>query len=282
MTLSFLSPSYFLCLAIVVLFLVGVFFLFRKSSQRTKKAVLLVLMLLNVGQHLLKCFVWPHLYGTGFGLSNTAYNVCATLILASPFVLFFGKGAIRDAMVYIGTAGPMLAMVVPYWFQGQPLFQWEVLRFYFCHVLLVATSLLPALWGVYRLSYKRALLVPLFFFLVLIVIVLNHIICYALGLWGEGTDLFAGLYELNPCWLMHPAPPAGFEWAQAALEALTPSVFLGNGTRPYTPLLWYFIPMYLLLSLVAFLLGILFDRKHFAADCKKLAARIRGKKRTAR
>ena len=250
MTLSFLSPAYFLCLAIVVLFLVGVFFLFRKSSQRTKKVVLLVLMLLNVGQHLLKCFVWPHLYGTGFGLSNTAYNVCATLILASPFVLFFGKGAIRDAMVYIGTAGPMLAMVVPYWFQGQPLFQWEVLRFYFCHVLLV--------------------------------IVLNHIICYALGLWGEGTDLFAGLYELNPCWLMHPAPPAGFEWAQAALEALTPSVFLGNGTRPYTPLLWYFIPMYLLLSLVAFVLGILFDRKHFTADCKKLAARIRGKKRTAR
>lgn len=276
MQLTFLSPAYFLCLLLSAGSVTGAYFLFRKSSPVTKRGVLLILMLLNVGQHLGKCFVWPHLYGTGFGVSDTAYNVCATLILASPLVLLFGRGALRDAMVYIGTCGPMLAIVVPYWFHGQSLFQWEVLRFYVCHVLLIATSLLPALWGVYRLSYKRFAVIPFYFFLVLIVILMNYIVCYALGLW-KTDDLFEGLSAVNPCWVMHPAPPDGFEWTQRALEALTFPIFLGNGERPYAPLLWYFIPMYLLLAAIALVFGAIADRKRFMADLRALGARFRKK-----
>lgn len=270
MKLDFLSLPYFACLALSLGFIAIIYLLFRKCSNRTKKIVLLVMMLINIGQHLLKSFVWPHLWGHGFTYSNTCYNVCASLILVSPFVFFFGKGAMRDALVYIGTFGPLLAIVVPFWFDGHNLFEWEVLRFYVCHVLLVATSILPALWGLTKLSYKSFAAVPLCFFALLILIIFNAIVCVTLGLVGNGTaSLFDTLYSLNPCWVMHPAPPKGFEWAGAALEVFSPPIFLGNAERPYTPLLWYAIPMYLLIAILTFLIGILVDRKRFAADLKK-------------
>ncbi len=275
MKLDFLSPGYFLCLALSVGFIVALFFAFRKCSLRVKKVVLLVLMLLNIAQHLLKSVVWPHYFSGGFVFAyhNTAYNICASLILVSPFVLLFGGQKLKDSLVYVGTAGPLLAIVVPFWFDGQPLWQWEVLRFYVCHVLLVATSILPALWGVTKISYKSFLFVPLFFFGLLILIVFNFLVCASLGLVAGKDDLFKALYDLNPCWVMHPAPPAGFAWVQTALERFTPSVFLATETRPYTPLLWYFIPMYLLMAILALLLGLAIDHKRFAEDCARLFRR---------
>lgn len=271
MKLNFLSLPYFICLFLCAVIVAALFFAFRKCPRGVKIAAVLILMLLNIAQHLLKCFVWPHLYGTGFQYHNTAYNVCATLILLSPFVFLFGGQASKDAMLYLGTGGPLLAIVVPFWFEGQSVFSWEVLRFYVCHLLLIATSLLPALWRLHRPSYRSFAAVPLCFFFVLGLILINAIVCAACGLIGSETeDLFTTLYALNPCWAMHPAPPAGFEWVQTALELFTPSVFLGNAERPYVPLLWYFIPMYLLMAVLSLLLGIALDFKRFRKDLGRL------------
>ncbi len=267
MKLNFLSFPYFVCLLLCAGIVVALFFAFRKCPRGVRFGVVLALMLLNIAQHLLKCYVWPHLYGTGFQYHNTAYNVCATLILLSPFVLLFGGQTAKDALLYIGTGGPLLAIVVPFWFEGQSVFSWEVLRFYVCHLLLIATSLLPALWKLHRPSYKSFLTIPLCFFFVLGVIVINAVICAACGLLAGGTrDLFSTLYSLNPCWVMHPAPPAGFEWVQTALEFFSPDLFLGSGDKPYVPFLWYFIPMYLLMAVLSLLLGIALDFKRLKAD----------------
>lgn len=274
MTLSPFSPAYFLCLGVAAALVVGTYFLFRNAAYSIKWCFLMILMLINLGQHIGKSLVWPHLYGTGFGTENTAYNVCALIIYASPFILLFGRGAIRDAVVYIGTAGPLLSMIVPYWFQGQPLLQWEVLRFYTCHVLLIMTSLLPALWGVYRLSWRNFFRIPIFFFLMMAIILINYIILYARGMWGQGLSLFDALLAANPCWVMRPNPPEGYLWAQKAFEALSPKAFLGNAEgRPYLPLLWYAIPVYIGISFSAFLVGIAADRKRFVSDLRALRAR---------
>ncbi len=267
MKLDFLSPAYFLCLGACILFVALIFLLFRKAPRGVRHGVVFFLMAVNIAQHLMKSLVWPHLAGTGFTLQNTAYNVCATLILISPAV-YFSKGVMRDGMVYIGTAGPLLAIVVPFWFQGRSLFQWEVLRFYVCHVLLIATSILPALWGLHKLSYRRFAGIPLFFFGVLILIVFNIVVCYAAGLIDNSRPLFDVLYGNNPCWVMHPAPPAGFEWTQTVLEKLSPPMFLETADHPYLPLLWYAVPMYLGIALLALILGILVDFKRFKADVK--------------
>ncbi len=268
MILDFLSPAYFLCLFGCILLIALIFLIFFKTPRYVKHTVVLILMALNIAQHLMKSLVWPHLWNTGFTFQNTAYNVCATLILLSP-VLYLCKGFMRDGLVYVGTAGPLLAIVVPFWFHGQPLLQWEVLRFYVCHVLLIATSILPALWGLHKLSYRRFAGIPLFFFAILLFIIFNTVVCYAAGLIDNSKDLFDVLYSNNPCWVMHPAPPAGFEWTQTVLEALSLPALLQTAEHPYIPLLWYALPMYFGIALLALLLGILIDFKRFKADVIK-------------
>ena len=274
MKFGYFTPAYFISLGVTVLFVTALYFAFFKCKKGVQKGVVLTLMLLNVAQHLLKSFVWPHLYGRGFAYENTAYNVCAALILLSPFVFLFGKGGMKDFMVLVGTGGPLLALVVPFWFEGKDWLSWEFLRFFVCHVLLVATSLLPALWGLHKLSYRNFWKIPLNFFGVLILIMFNIVVCVCLGLYGNGTEkLFDVLYAANPCWMMHPAPPAGFGWVQTVLEALSPPIFLGGNGRPYVPLLWYAVPMYLVLALAAFALTALIDRKRLAQDVKSLFRR---------
>ena len=177
MKLNFLSPAYFICIGAELLFIAGCFFLLRKRRPAIQKLALLILMLLNIGQHLAKSIVWPHLWGTGFSLINTAYNVCAFLILLSPFALLSKSQGLKDFMTYVGTCGPLLAITVPYWFTGQDLLQWEVARFYVCHDLLIATSVLPALLGLHRPSYKSFWKIPLLFFLMLILILFNDAVC---------------------------------------------------------------------------------------------------------
>ncbi len=271
MKLNFLSPAYFICIGAELLFIAGCFFLLRKRRPAIQKLALLILMLLNIGQHLAKSIVWPHLWGTGFSLINTAYNVCAFLILLSPFALLSKSQGLKDFMTYVGTCGPLLAITVPYWFTGQDLLQWEVARFYVCHDLLIATSVLPALLGLHRPSYKSFWKIPLLFFLMLILILFNDAVCVVLGLAGSGTqDLFQTLDSLNPCMVMHPSFPEGFGWAQKALELFTPAVFLGKNGRPYTPLLWYAIPLYLLMAALGLILGVLFDFKRLRSDVKKI------------
>ncbi len=271
MKLDFLSPAYFICLLLAAAFIVAMYFLLRKAPMKIKKMTLLLLMLVNIFQHLGKGMVWPHLFGTGFGHINTAYNVCAFLILLSPFALFSKNSALKDFMTYVGTIGPSLAIIVPYWFQGQNVFTWEAARFYFCHNLLIATSILPALLGMSKPNYKNFWKISLLFFLMLILIVFNDIVCVSLGWLGNGTEtLFEALYSANPCMVMHPALPNGFGFVLDLIRAFTPAAFWGSAEKPFVPLLWYAIPVFLAIALLAFLFGILFDGKRFREDVKKL------------
>lgn len=269
MKLTFLSLPYFLCLFLSAAFVCLLYFPMRKKLPVVKKLYVLTLMLANIAQHLCKGIVWPHLYDTGFGLINTAYNVCAFLILVSPLVLFTRSQTLKDFVAVLGTAGPLLAVAVPYWFNGQDLFQWEVLRFYVCHVLLIATSLLPLLFGLHKLSYKSFYKVPFCFLVMICLILANDGVCYGAGLVG-GEDLFSALYALNPCWSMHPAVPAGFEWVQTALEALSPFVFYRADGVLYLPVLWYAVPMYFVIALVYFFAGLLFDFPRLRADLRAM------------
>ena len=280
MKLDFLSVAYFLCLFLAVGFVVLMYFLLRKQSPKMQRMVLLLLMMVNIFQHLAKTFVWPHYWGridSPFAFENTAYNVCAFLILISPFVLYCKSSAVKDFLLYVGTAGPLLAITVPYWFQGQNLFQWEVARFYVCHNLLIATSVLPGLLKLTKPDYKNFWKIPLLFFLSLILITFNNVICVVTGLLPGGVE---NLYETlanyaNPCMVMQPNLPAGFEWVLDLIKIFTPSVFLGDGTRPYTPLLWYAIPLFLLIAILAFLLSVALDAKRFSADIRSLKQKIR-------
>lgn len=278
MIINYGSAAYFIPFIVTAAVVVALFFALRRCSARVKTAAVFVLALINILQHVLKQFIYPHYFGNPYpDLINTAYNMCATLIIITPFVLLSKSRALKQFLSYVGTVAGVITMIVPHWYIGQTFFQWDVLRYYLCHGLLVATSLLPSLWGLYKFFWRDFWKLPFIFFGLLILIAFNDLVFYTVGLMGDWSagNFFSILYDINPCWMMH--PNEGFAWLVPVIDFFTPDIFMGDAAtgRPYTPILWYAVPLILLFWVLGFVLGALLDRKNFVSDMRALGSFVR-------
>ena len=253
------SPSYFFNIFIAALVVVAVYFALKNAAPQTQNSVLFTLAAINIVQHFFKPFVWPHLRGTEFSFIQTAYNVCAFLIIATPFTYLLKSPSFRSFVWSVGSVAGILPLIAPQWFIGQTPFQWEFCRSFVCHVLLLTTSLLPFLRRKIRLTERYALSSALLFFAMLFVIFLDNIICIQTGLLPRGAEesLWDAMLRVNPFWMMGPSPV----FAEAGKFLAGFSFGVTCGTLPYVPVLWYFLPIFSLIYLTSALLGRLCDKK---------------------
>lgn len=262
---DFFSIAHIIYMLVTVLVLVGLWLLLRRRTKRTQSIVIFSLMVVNVLQHLLKIYIYPQYWGQKFGALSTAYNMCAFLILATPFIYLFGSELWKNFITYVGTVAGAMSVLVTYWLADSLAGQ---IRFVFCHALLLYTSLLPALLGIYKINYRKCLKLPFVFYGALMILIVNDIITYSLGWVGDigNTTLHEFLTEQNPCWVMR--APDGYSLISDIVAFFTPKAIEN------TPLLWYAIPLFLLISGGAFGLGVLFDHERFVADFQLLKNKI--------
>lgn len=259
MIIEYFNYTHILSLILAATLVAALYFPLRKRSTLAKEFALFILMGLNITQHFFKFFVWPHLWGTGFALSNTAYNVCAILIIASPFIFVSRSSLLKQYIAYVGTIGPALALLIPYWYIGKTILTWDFLRFWVCHALLVTTSLLPALWGMIKFNYRDGWKFGLIFLAMLALILVNDtVFLLALGRATKET-LYEALLAQNPLMIMAPAEKgARFK---IFFEIFSPHFLLETDTHPYIPIIWYAIPVYLYMTLIGYILGCAIDRR---------------------
>lgn len=270
MILNYFSLAYFLYLGIALGLVAALYLGLRKKSSKTQKYVILSLMLVNLFQHIFKLNVYPQ-YDGGFSGLCTAYNMCAFLIIVSPLALLLASDFIRDFVFYIGTAAGIVAILVPYWNVGKPAFSWENYRFYLCHALLFASSILPLLLRLHNPSWKCFWRIGLCFFLAISLIIVNDVIFISMGIYDTLSveNLYQSLATANPVWSF--GVPDGFGFIKEIAKALSPDVWVGeNPAGIPVPILWYFIPVYLGITLVAFPICALVDKKNFVSDIKRL------------
>jgi len=249
MTMKLFNHTYFLMVLISVGILIGLYFIFKNKSERSKKLLVLLLMLLNVFQHLFKSIVWPHLYGTGFNRSNTLYNMCALLICLSPISFFIKSNSLKTANYLIGSIAGFGAICFPYWFWNSSIFTWDFLRFYTCHLLLFLSSFLSLLFKIAEIKFKDFYKIGLYYLLFCFIMLFNNL-CWAIINSGLNPSLiFVTLYSDNACYIM--SPPKNLDWLVNIVEALSPSIFLGNDKRYYVPILWSAIPVYIFITLLS-------------------------------
>ncbi len=224
-----------------------ILYLFTRNCPRgVQKAVVLILALLNVIQHIFKREIYPQYDSNSPVHIITAYNICAFLILISPLIILFGNNLLKNFITYVGSFAGMVAMVVPYWFIGQSAFTWEAYRFYICHGLLFISSMLPGLLGLHKLNLRHCWKIGFLFFGALLLILLNNAILIKTGNYPgtDPNDLFGALSVINPGWSMRPS--ASMAWVEEIVALFTPAFFLGdNPWGVYVPILWYAIPLYL-------------------------------------
>ena len=246
MLINYGSIMYFVYLLSAIGVCLLLYFLLKNQSVRLKKTAVFLIALANFAQHIFKAQLYPQYRDNYSPHLSSAYNICAFLILISPFVALFGNQLLKNFVAYVGTFGSMGAMLIPYWFIGKTAFDWEVYRFYICHALLFISSFLPVLLCLYKLEWKHCWKIGLLFFTMLSLILVNDAVLIHFGLYPvkNAEDMFACLSELNPGWSMHPT--AQFEWLVDIIALFTPSYFLGNNPwGVYIPILWYAIPLYI-------------------------------------
>ena len=272
------SPFYLASLLLALVLTLALWLLLRKCSPQHCRRVLLILSLINLLQHLLKPWIYPHYRGQSFSYISTAYNMCATMILLLPLAFLTKSRYWKNFLFFAGAFAGISALAFPHWFIGLALkdLGWEYFRFYLCHTLLFVSCSLPLLLGLHRPKLGEFWHIACGFFMALCIILINNFVFAAMGLCpGYTLQTFPQLMlHTNPCGIM--GPPAGLPWLTQLIGMFSPSYFLGNNpSGEYVPLLWYLIPAFGGICLVTAALFAAFHWRKIGQTLKAFAGKHR-------
>ena len=262
---------YFFFLALCIGACVGLYFLLRNRSEKTKKITLFSLLIFALALHFLKAFFPPYSTDQSRLYRDIWFiNICAANILLFPFIFWSKNDAAKDYMVIIGILSGAISMVLPL----EPIkkvdqmAEWmDVVRFYIHHAIIWIVPLLMVVFKLHKLSWKRTWKVPGALLVVLLFIMINQIIQSEVGFVPlRGNDIFAIGYK-NTSYIWGPDDEIGYFIAN-----FCPSIFkklpVGKyaGQEKYWPWVWLVVPAYLIITPLAFLVSLIFDWKNFKAD----------------
>lgn len=280
---------YFFWLILAAGTITGLYFWLRNCTPLTQKTVLFLLLVVGFLFHFLKVYIPPYSVDEARLLRDSWFiNICGANIALFPFLFFSKNNYVKDYMFYLGVLSGLLALFYP----QEPIAkvdqlaeQWDIVRFYFHHWLLLAVPLLMVLLGHHKLSYRRVFAAPVGLLLLMLFIMLNQIFQSELGYIPlRSRDDFFGIGYKNTSYIWGP----GTNDAIGNFLALfTPKLFrtvpVGQyaGQEKYWPWFWMIVPVFALVTPLSFLLSLIFDGKNFAKDVKELRIRLIKKKSVA-
>lgn len=276
LTGEFGAWHYFFYVLTTLIYVGGLYLIFRNKSDKKKQRVVIILAFSNLALHFLKLLFQPYWGELPISVRNlTAENICAVTVMLMPFVYLERKQNImHDYMFFAGVAGGLAAFVCMTAKEGA----FEVLRFYYCHLTLLAAPVLAALFGLWRPRVKYLWAIPLMFFMHLCLILLNELILMSVGLVENDVAVLLDRDFRNASLIF--GPPSSMEDHAKFITALVPKLFqsdiFGTGIEPfYWPVIWMAIPVFVYIPLFYTAISAPFD----PSFRQKVKGCVLGKKR---
>ena len=274
MILNVNNPYYWMYPALGLAVCLVLYFLLRRRSPKVQDIVLFALLAANFALHFLK-LLFPPYSEKEFAdaiQSVTPENVCAINTMLFPFLFLKKGGVLRDYMFYIGVISGIAATFIPESIENSGPFDFDTIRYYFCHTILWTVPLLMVVFGRHKLNYRRIGLVPLMYLLALAIIVVNEVSLVTLGYDSLGYLLKCD--HGNGGMAFGPYPDID-ESLLKILLALVPDCFTPAGTGDYyVPVLWQLFPVYVIGCPVGFLMALYWERKRFISDVKFICSAV--------
>ena len=284
MYIAMFNGWYFFWLILSAGAITGLYFLLRNKSRKAQKLVLFGFLAFGLLVHFLKVYIPPYSVDEARNLRDSWFiNICGANIALFPFMFWSKNKKIKDYMFYIGVISGVLALVYP----QEPIAkvnqaaeQLDIIRFYYHHWMLLAVPLLTIMLGHHKLSYKRILSAPTGLLLLMLFIMLNQIFQSELGyipLRDRGDFFGIGYKNTSYIW-----GPGTNDAIGNFLAWFTPDVFktvpVGQykGQLKYWPWFWLIVPVYVIVTPMAFLISLIFDHKAFFADMRQLKKKVSG------
>ena len=258
--------------------LVSLYFILRNKRKRVSEIVLFCILLSSFILHFLKLASGYYQERMPWALITiTPENLCAVSTLVFPWFYLSKKEILKDYMFYMGIMSGLGATCYPIDAVGLAAFEFEAVRFFYCHCVIWAVPLLMVLLKLHTLDYKRIVKVPFIVYLIMCVILVNEVI-----LTGAGFIKPDYLYRndvRNASFIFGPEPKVGI--LGSIFTALTPKLFTtvpvgeNAGSVFYWPIVWILIPSYICFCLFALLLALPFEYKGISRDITKIIRCIR-------
>ena len=276
MFLQLFNGWYFLFIVVSIGGFFSLYFLLKKKTPKTVKAVLLSLMAFALVLHFLKDLFPPYSENLEIHLRDSWFiNICGANIGLFPFMLLSKNKHVKDYMFFIGVLSGLIAICYPI----DPILkganqskEWiDVLRFYLHHNLLWYVPMLMVVLKLHTISYRRVWATPVIFLLVMLFIMLNQIFQSELGFIGlRGDDIHAIPYINNSLiWGPDGNISKLIEWACPDLFKTIP-IGPHAGEPKYWPWFWLIVPCFVILLPICFLISMIFDYRTFKDDFMQL------------
>lgn len=278
MKVKFLNAPYFIFILLCAGITVGLYFLLKNKSMKTKKIVIFSLLLLNFSLHFLKLLFPPYNESLQAGLTEVfAVNICAVSVLVFPFIFLSKNDGAKDFMFYMGALGGGLAMLIPTEAIDNPLLFFDNLRFYTAHMIIFVAPMLMVLLKVHSLNYRRIWKMPLYMMVYFMFIMVNQIVQSELGIVPLRNSNFLSPNYDNPSFFWKKSNDPLF----AVINIFTPKfltiVPFGEfaGQTKYMPLVYIFPAVIVYFTVLPFLLALPFEYKRFWSDLKLVGGKIK-------
>lgn len=281
MYIEMFNGWYFFWLAVCSGLIVGLYFLLRKRSVKVQKGVLFGLLAFGLLLHFLKVYIPPYSVDEARMLRDSWFvNICGANIALFPFLFWSKNNKVKDYMFFIGVLSGLVSLFYP----QEPMAktdqlaeQLDILRFYYHHWMVMAVPMLMVLLGHHRVSYKRIFSAPTGLLLLMLFIMLNQIFQSELGYIPLRSNDFFHINYKNTSYIWGPGENDAIG---NFLAIFTPDFFktvpIGEftGQAKYWPWFWMIVPVYVLVTPLSILVGMVFDRKSVGKDIKALRQRF--------
>ena len=277
MTVEFFNLPYFIFIFIAVLIIIGLYFLLKNKSDKTKKWVLFGLLAFNLALHFFKLMFPPYSLNINQAMRDVWFiNICAVSVLVFPFIFLSKNETWKDFMFYLGALSGGLALLIPTEALGDQVFVFDTIRFYIAHMIILIAPVLMVLLKVHTINYKRIIKMPFCVMIYMLFIICNQVLQSELGIVSlRGDDILEIGYRNN-----------SLIWGPSDDLAKLFSVFTPNfmktvpfgefaGEVKYWPFFWILPGIFVYFITLPFLISLPLEHKRIKADIKKLALKYK-------
>lgn len=261
--------------------IVGLYFLLRNKTDKTKKIVLGSILFFNLALHFLKITFPPYSTDTEFAMREIWFvNVCGTSVLFFPFIFISKSKVAKDYMVYLGIISGFLALLYPTEALGKSVLTLDLWRFYICHGIIIAVPMLTVLLKLHTLDVKRIWKIPLCVCAMLLFIICNQVLQSELGIISLRNSDMLNVNFRNPSLIWGPTDGVAiiFSWLTPSFMKTIPFGAYAGQTK-YWPFFWMVPGVIVYFIVIPLILCFIFDRKGTISTFSNLFKRFKKKEK---
>ena len=269
--LNFLNIWYVLSLILLIAIPLVLYVVLKGKSDKIIKYTLLGMAFANFLLHFLKIFHPTYFSNINDSLTKISLeNICAVTTVLLPFTMLSKNKTLKGYFYLISFLGGLMAVILTTEPNGRYIFEFDSIRYYFCHYVLLAVPFLAVTLKEFKPDFKSSIWMPLMFFIGQTIILLNEVFLGLVGLVDYNLELFLSSDFRNPSFVF--GPFSEFESMVDSVRFLIPEIFTKNifniaGVGDfYWPIIWLLIPVVLFFPVVYFVFTLPFtyhDVKEF-------------------